>query len=182
MKRQFDLISDTIARDGPWIVLLLQVIYVISWWKTKKRYSFFYARVSNLANEDRGCKKTYARKAGARFKLDERGSNIAISLRRSLVFEREGHIEIFCHFFPSLLSRFAPLNLITRDADSGGSNSAVTTCCPGGQLRSRAKLRSSRGFYYVALLTRPREHATRRELITLLAPNLFRFNNTIKMQ
>lgn len=106
MKRQFDLISDTIAQDGPWVVL--QVIYVISWWKTKKRYSFFYARVSNLANEVRGCKKTYARKAAARFKLDERESNIAISLQRSLVLERKGHIEIFRHFFPSLFSRFAP--------------------------------------------------------------------------
>lgn len=67
-----------------------------------------FTRVSNLANEVRGCKKTYARKAAARFKLDERELNIAISLQRSLVLERKGHIEIFRHFFPSLFSRFAP--------------------------------------------------------------------------
>lgn len=71
-------------------------------------------------------------------------SRISRSVFRNRGILDKGYIEIFRHFFSSLLSRFAPFNLITCDADSGGSNSAVTTWCRKRQLRSRAKLRFSR--------------------------------------
>jgi len=116
-----------------------------------KETSFFYACVSNLANEVGRCKKTYARKS-RRDSSWTNASRILLSVFKDRGWFSRKDIQKSFVIFPHLLSRFALLNLITRDGDSGGSNSFVTTCYPEEQLCSRAKLRSFRGFYCVALL------------------------------
>lgn len=111
----------------------------------------------------------------------------ASRISRSVFKDREkGHTEISRHFFPHLDFLVSHRLILSRAMRTRAVQTlTVTTYCPEGQLGSRAKL--SLGFYCVALLTRPRERVTRRELITLcslLELVLFQQNiiNTIIMR